>query len=85
MVKIVSQQWEIALFQCVLSLGDALFYWRRNNIPDYKSMYYKLFNSVTDAIEILKKAQLETEEIYIDSSEKDDHKVVEFKIVENKD
>lgn len=54
-------------------------------MPDYKAMYYKIFNSVTDAIEILKKAQLETEEIYIDSSEKDDHKVVEFKIVENKD
>ena len=54
-------------------------------MPDYKTMYYKLFNSVTDAVEILKQAQLDVEEIYIDSSEKDEHKVVEFKIVEDKD
>ena len=38
-------------------------------MPDYKKMYLTLFNSVTDAIEILKKAQQKTEEIYIETYE----------------
>jgi len=38
-------------------------------MPDYKAMYYKLFNTYTDIIELLQKAQQETEEIYIDTSE----------------
>ena len=38
-------------------------------MPDYKAMYYKLFNTYTDVIEMLQKAQLETEEIYMNSSE----------------
>lgn len=54
-------------------------------MPDYKTMYYKLFNAVTDSIEILKQAQLEAEELYITSSEKDDRKVVELKLVDDKE
>ncbi len=51
----------------------------------YKKMYYKLFNTITDAInetnseklrEILKKGQIETEEMYI-SQEK---KIIEYTI-----
>ena len=38
---------------------------------DYKSMYYKMFNKITDIIEELKKLQIETEEIYIESAEDD--------------
>jgi hypothetical protein len=34
-------------------------------MPDYATMYRKLFNSQTDAIEILQRAQRETEEMYI--------------------
>ncbi len=34
-------------------------------MPDYKAMYFKLFNSVTDAIDILQKAQLEAENAYM--------------------
>jgi len=34
-------------------------------MPDYKSMYFKLFNKVTDAIHILQKAQAEGEDEYI--------------------
>ncbi len=49
----------------------------------YKKMYLRLFNRITDAlnkleendpsaaIEILKKAQIETEEMYIEDSEAD--------------
>lgn len=33
---------------------------------DYKSMYFSLFNSITDAIEILKKAQKKGEQAYMD-------------------
>ena len=41
-------------------------------MPDYKAMYLDLFNSVTDAIEILCEAQKKAEELYINSSEKDE-------------
>ncbi len=34
-------------------------------MPDYKAMYYKLFSRVTDAINILQKAQIEGEDTYI--------------------
>ena len=39
-------------------------------MPDYKAMYLNLFNSVTDAINILREAQIKAEELYITSSEK---------------
>ena len=39
-------------------------------MSDVKSnMYAKLFNAVTDAIQLLKNAQLETEEIFIDQED----------------
>ncbi len=38
-------------------------------MPDYKTMYYKLFNAVSDIIEEFKKAQQDSEELYLDSSE----------------
>jgi len=34
-------------------------------MPDYKSMYFKLFNKVTDAIGILQNAQIEEEDEYV--------------------
>lgn len=34
-------------------------------MPDYKAMYYHLFNAMTDAIELLQNAQLETEEMVL--------------------
>jgi hypothetical protein len=36
-------------------------------MPDYRSMYYKLFNRVTDAINILQEAQRDSEDIFIES------------------
>lgn len=36
---------------------------------DYAAMYKKLFNSQTNAIEILQKAQKETEDMYMSASE----------------
>ncbi len=40
-------------------------------MPDYAIMYRRLFNSQTDAIAILQKAQQETEEIYAAAPEPD--------------
>ena len=40
-------------------------------MPDYAKMYRKLFNSQTDAIEILQKAQLETEQMCIEAPDLD--------------
>lgn len=38
----------------------------------YKEMYYKLFNRVTDAIEELKAAQLEAEEMFLSDPDGED-------------
>ena len=38
-------------------------------MPDYKTMYLELFNSVTEATRILCEAQRKAEEIYINSAE----------------
>jgi len=43
-------------------------------MPDYKSMYLDLFNSVTDAIEILRKAQKKAETTFVNSSKKEKEK-----------
>ena len=42
-------------------------------MPDYKAMYFTLFNSVTDAIETLTEAQKRTEEMYMNSCENDEN------------
>ena len=36
-------------------------------MPNYEKMYHKLFNAVTDVINVLQKARLESEEEYINS------------------
>lgn len=38
-------------------------------MPDYKAMYLDLFNKVTDAIDILQKAQQAGELKYVDTTE----------------
>ena len=38
-------------------------------MPDYKKLYLKLFNEITDTIEKLKKAQKNTEEMYLNMCE----------------
>ncbi len=54
-------------------------------MPDYKKLYHKLFNAMTDAITILQQAQLEVEEEYIETSENDNIKALRFKVVEKKE
>ena len=43
-------------------------------MSEYKDLYYKLFNRITDIIEDLKTLQSEAEEIYINSEKNDDSK-----------
>ena len=38
-------------------------------MPDYARMYRELFNAITDAVEILQKAQLRTEELYMEADD----------------
>ena len=74
MSRFVSQQSELCIFRASASVG-ALFYYKGEIImPDYKSMYFELFNSVTDAMEILSEAQKRAEEAYIDAEEDEDTK-----------
>lgn len=37
-------------------------------MTDYKSLYYQLFNKITDVIEELKDVQKRAEELYINAS-----------------
>lgn len=46
-------------------------------MPDYQKMYLDLFNSVTDAIELLQKAQQDAEESYISQGEPEGYGSVE--------
>ena len=39
---------------------------------DYEEMYKTLFNKITDVIEELKKVQQQTEEMYINATDKED-------------
>lgn len=50
-------------------------------MPDYKTMYKQLFTAVTEAIEILKQAQIDTEEIFINTSESEENKLLQFKLI----
>lgn len=43
-------------------------------MEDYKKMYFELFNAISDAIELLQKAQQKTEEMYIKDSAHNDTK-----------
>jgi hypothetical protein len=48
---------------------------------NYKKLYLRLFNAITDAIEILKKAQIEAEEAYMDADDEiDESKLKKFKV-----
>jgi hypothetical protein len=42
-------------------------------MADYPKMYKRLFNAQTQAIEILQKAQQDTEEMYIEAPDADIH------------
>ncbi len=39
-------------------------------MPDYEKLYFELFNKVTDATELLKKAQKDAEEKFISTEQK---------------
>ncbi len=41
-------------------------------MTDYKKLYYKMFNKVTDIIEELKELQTEAEEICIETADDED-------------
>ena len=46
-------------------------------MPDYKKLYHKIFNKVTDVIEELQRLQIETEEEYINSLD-DERKAIKL-------
>ena len=54
-------------------------------MPNYKKLYFKLFNAVTDAIEDLKQAQIDAEETYTEDGENeiDTSKIKKFKVHSN--
>ena len=40
-------------------------------MPDYKTMYYTLFRSISQAVSVLEEAQKETEEMFLSAPEPD--------------
>lgn len=42
-------------------------------MPDYKTLYFQLFNQVTDIIEAFQKAQQDAESAYIESEDGDEN------------
>lgn len=49
-------------------------------MPDYKKMYYMLFNKITDVIGELQLIQCQMEELYMESSESENKaKLIELK------
>ena len=68
-------------FSCVASAAHFFITKGESTMPDYKAMYLDLFNSVTDAIEILCEAQKKAEETFIDSSENYEERVKIIKLV----
>ena len=53
----------------IFGKNRGIIHYRGDIMADYKAMYLKLFNEVTDTIERLQKIQQECEEIYIKSEE----------------
>ncbi len=50
-------------------------------MPNYKKLYFKLFNQITDIIEKLKQIQIDAEDAYIeDDDEIDTSKIKKFKV-----
>ena len=49
-------------------------------MPNYKKLYFQLFNDVTNAIEKLKQAQIDAEDAYIEDDEIDTSKIIKFEV-----
>ena len=57
---------------CVASVAHTFLFARKGVLKimsDYKDLYYKLFNRITDIIEELKELQVQAEEMYINSEQ----------------
>ena len=54
-------------------------------MPDYKTMYAKLFNRITDVVEELQEIQREVEELYIESGEREELRSHNLKILDLKE
>jgi len=53
-------------------------------MPDYKTLYFKLFAAMSDAMEIIEKAQKEAEEYYLISCEEDAKNIIDLKSINKK-
>lgn len=78
----MSQQSHSCVFRAS-ALADALFIYKGDTVCQITRLCTtSFFNAVTDAMETLNQVQIESEEIYIDSGEKEEHKTVKLEIVE---
>ena len=57
-------------FSCVAQPRIFLFT-KEKFMPDYKKLYHKLFNEISETIESLQQVQLDVEEMYLDMCEEE--------------
>ena len=67
----------VSVFRCADFGWHTFLIMEEKTMPDYKKMYYTLFNKITDVIEELKEVQCEVEELYIESCEEEDEDYVQ--------
>ncbi len=53
-------------------------------MPDYKKLYFKLFNDITDVINKLKQTQIDAEEMYLRIYDEEDKKLQAKKLANTK-
>ncbi|MBR5614775.1 MAG: hypothetical protein IKW64_05685 [Clostridia bacterium] len=53
-------------------------------MPDYKKLYFKLFNDITDVINKLKQTQIDAEEMYLRMYDEEDKKLQAKKLAHTK-
>ena len=52
---------------------------RDRRMPDYKKLYFHLFNQVSDAIQMLQQAQLDSEESFVADADRPQVKPLDFR------
>ena len=50
-------------------------------VVDYKKLYHKLFNDITDVIDFLQKSQIDVEEMYLSMGDEDEENKKSEKVV----
>ena len=68
--NLFGDKWSCVFLDATTSVGRLFLFTKEKTMADYKKMYLQMYNAITDAIEILKEAQIKAEEEFIESEDK---------------